>query len=114
MGKKKNASAAKEEGFKEFSFESGMKVSGRLYPGKESKGITRSFMYLDMGYGFTIQCYFVETKDNYFIAFPQYETEKDGKKSYKSYVYVEKESVWAECLDKLADYIYTDILGNKE
>lgn len=112
MGKKTNTKT-EEEKFKEFTFESGMKVSGRIYPGEEKKGISRSFMYLNMGYGFTIQCYFVETKDNYFISFPQYETEKDGKKSYKSYVYVEKDSVWAECLDKLSDHIYHDVLGKK-
>lgn len=108
MGKKTTTKT--EEKFKEFSFDDAMKVSGRIYPGKENKGITRSFMYLDMGYGFTIQCHFVETKDNYFIAFPQYEIEKDGKKSYKSYVFVEKDSVWDNVLDKLSDYIYHDIM----
>lgn len=111
MGKKTAKKEAESTNkYKEFEFEAGMKVSGRIYPEEEKKGISRSYMYLNMGYGFTIQCHFVETKDNYFIAFPQYETEKDGKKVYKSYVFVEKESIWADCLDKLADYIYHTIL----
>lgn len=80
----------------------GMKLKGRLYPAKENKGIKRAFMYLEIVPGFNIQCHYVETSNNYFIAFPQYE--KDG--SYKSYVYVEKDSDIQKALDALADAIY--------
>ena len=80
----------------------GMKLKGRVYPAKENKGIKRSFMYLEIIPGFTIQCHYVETSNNYFIAFPQYQSGE----SYKSYVFVEKDSEIQKALDALADAIY--------
>lgn len=81
----------------------GMKLNGRLYPVEESgKGIKRAFMYLEIIPGFNIQCHYVETSNNYFIAFPQY---KSGE-SYKSYVFIEKDSEIQKALDALADDIY--------
>ena len=80
----------------------GMTLKGRLYQAKENKGIKRAFMYLEIVPGFTIQCHYVETSNNYFIAFPQYES--NG--SYKSYVFVEKDSDIQKALDALADAIY--------
>ena len=101
---KKAENEKEEKKFLEFDgYFGGLKLSGRVYPGEEKKGITRSFMYLNCNYGFTIQCHFVETKNNYFVAFPQYQ-QKD--ESYKSYVYIEKDSLWSEVLDKLAEKIY--------
>ena len=80
----------------------GMTLKGRLYPVEENKGIKRAFMYLEIVPGFNIQCHYVETSNNYFIAFPQY---KSGD-SYKSYVFVEKDSGIQKALDALADAIY--------
>lgn len=81
----------------------GMNLKGRLYPVETSgNGIKRAFMYLEIVPGFNIQCHYVETSNNYFIAFPQY---KSGK-SYKSYVFVEKDSGIQKALDALADAIY--------
>lgn len=80
----------------------GMTLKGRLYPAEENKGIKRAFMYLEIVPGFNIQCHYVETSNNYFIAFPQY---KSGD-SYKSYVFVEKDSGIQKALDALADGIY--------
>ena len=80
----------------------GMKLKGRVYPAKENKGIKRAFMYLELIPGFTIQCHYVETSNNYFIAFPQYQSGE----SYKSYVFVEKDSEIQKALDALADAIY--------
>lgn len=107
MPKKTNAKnqEVKEEknSFEEINGEyAGMKLKGRLYPAKEEKGIKRAFMYLEIIPGFNIQCHYVETSNNYFIAFPQY---KSGD-SYKSYVYVEKDSDIQKALDALADAIY--------
>lgn len=107
MPKKANAKnqEVKEEkkSFEEINGEyAGMKLKGRLYPAKEEKGIKRAFMYLEIIPGFNIQCHYVETSNNYFIAFPQY---KSGE-SYKSYVYVEKDSGIQKALDALADAIY--------
>ena len=107
MATKKNAKKVekKEEGFKEFKGNfNGLDLKGRIYPAKENKGIKRSFMYLDCNYGFTIQCHFVETKNNYFIAFPQYQKKDE---SYVSYVYIEKDSIWAGALEDLAETLYT-------
>lgn len=107
---KKAENKKEEKKFLEFGGEfNGLKLSGRVYPGEENKGITRSFMYLNCNYGFNIQCHFVETKNNYFVAFPQYQ-QKD--ESYKSYVYIEKDSVWADALDKLAEEIYNMLHEN--
>lgn len=115
MPAKKNAKKTtkkEEKNFLEFSGEyNGLKLSGRVYPGEEKKGIKRSFMYLDCNYGFTIQCHFVETKNNYFVAFPQYQTKDEN---YKSYVFIEKESVWAEALDALAEELYTLLNGEDD
>lgn len=107
MPKKANAKnqEVKEEkkSFEEINGEyAGMKLKGRLYPAKEEKGIKRAFMYLEIIPGFNIQCHYVETSNNYFIAFPQY---KSGE-SYKSHVYVEKDSGIQKALDALADAIY--------
>ena len=107
----KKEAAKQDNNFKEFNAKfAEIPLSGRIYPAKENKGIKRSFMYLNIGGGFTIQCHFVETKSNYFIAFPQYE--QDGK--YKSYVFVEKDSKFDKAFDALADWIYNEESGNGE
>ena len=103
--KGKKSKKQESNGYKEFNASfAGIPLSGRIYPAKENKGIKRSFMYLNIGGGFTIQAHFVETKNNYFIAFPQYETDN----GYKSYVFVEKDSKFDKAFDALADYIYND------
>lgn len=102
---KKNQEVKKEEkSFEELSGSyAGKTLKGRLYPMEErGSGIKRAFMYLEIVPGFRIQCNYVETSNNYFIAFPQY---KSGE-SYKSYVYVEKDSGIQKALDALADAIY--------
>lgn len=96
--KKEEKKDAKE--FKEFSVKG---LAARVYPANETGKVKRSFMYLNFGNGFSIQCHFIETSDNYFIAFPQY---KSGE-SYRSYVWVEPESKMQENLDALADAIYS-------
>lgn len=107
----KKEAAKQDNNFKEFNAKfAEIPLSGRIYPAKENKGIKRSFMYLNIGGGFTIQCHFVETKSNYFIAFPQYES--DGK--YKSYVFIEKDSKFDKAFDALADWIYNEESGSSE
>lgn len=91
--------------FKQFSGKYGnpaIEMSGRIYPAKEKNGIKRSFMYLEFASGFQIQATFVETSDNYFISFPQYETND----SYKSYVWVKKDSDFSNALDDLSDDLF--------
>ena len=81
-------------------------LSGRLYPPKENKGIKRSYLSLTVNGLLTISgCYFVETSNNYFVTFPQYTVEKDGKKEYKSYIYVGKDTFFSECLEQLAEVL---------
>lgn len=107
----KKEAAKKENNFKEFNAKfADIPLSGRIYEAKENKGIKRSFMYLNIGGGFTIQCHFVETKNNYFIAFPQYES--NG--SYKSYVFIEKDSKFDKAFDALADWIYNEGNGSDD
>lgn len=107
MPKKNNATEEKkEESFKEFSGKfNGIEMSGKVWPGKKDK-ITRSYMHLTLMEGFSINATFVETSNNYFITFPQYTVEKDGKKEYKSYVYIPKDSDMAKAIDELAETIY--------
>lgn len=107
MPKKNNATEEKKnEGFKEFSGKfNGIAMSGKVWPGKSGK-ITRSFMHLTLMEGFSITANFVETPNNYFVSFPQYEIEKDGKKEYKSYVYIPKDSEMAKAIDELSECIY--------
>lgn len=102
MPKKENAKKEEKKVAKEFKEVSAEGLTARVYPAEKSKGIERSFMYLDFGNGFSIQCHFIETSNNYFIAFPQY---KSGE-SYKSYVWVEKDSEMQKKLDALAEVIY--------
>lgn len=103
MPKKENSKKEEKKVAKEYKEVFAEGLSARLYPAEETgKGIKRSFMYLDFGNGFSIQCHFIETSNNYFIAFPQY---KSGE-SYKSYVWVEKDSEMQNKLDALAEVIY--------
>lgn len=103
MPTKKSKEKTEEKKFFEIEGEfQGLKLSARVYPVKEDKGVKRSFMYLNLGYGFNVQASFVETKNAYFIAFPQYKTGDN----YKSYIFVEKDSLYAKALDELADEIY--------
>lgn len=102
MPKKENAKKEEKKVAKEYKELSAEGLTARVYPADENKGIKRSFMYLDFGNGFSIQCHFIETSNNYFIAFPQY---KSGE-SYKSYVWVEKDSEMQNKLDALAEVIY--------
>lgn len=81
-------------------------LSGRIYPAKENNGIKRSYVSLNVDGLFDISnCSFVETSNNYFLAFPQQTIEKDGKKEYKPYIYVAKDSFFASCLDQLCEVL---------
>lgn len=103
--------AKKELTFQEFNEQFGndelkINLSGRIYPPKENKGIKRSYVSLNVNGLFDISgCTFVETANNYFLTFPQYTTEKDGKKEYKSYIYVGKDTFFSECLEQLAEVL---------
>ena len=112
MPAKKKEEVKKEEvKFLEFNDQFGndelkINLSGRLYPAKENKGIKRSYLSLNVNGLFDISnCAFVETSNNYFVTFPQYTVEKDGKKEYKSYIYVGKDTFFSECLEQLAEVL---------
>lgn len=102
MSKEKNKKKAAKKEFKEFDVKSeSFDFSGRVYPGEEKNGITRSWMSLCLNGVFTISnCYLVETKDNTFIAFPQWK-DKDG--NYKSHVFIDEDM--REEMDNLAEAI---------
>lgn len=110
MPAKKKTEETKKEEVKFLTFneqfgndEKKINLSGRLYPPKEFKGIKRSYLSLNVDGLFDIsKCNFVETSNNYFVTFPQYLTEKDGRDVYKPYVYVGKDTFFSECLEQLA------------
>lgn len=109
--KKKTEETKKEVKFLTFNEQFGndekkINLSGRLYPAEESKGIKRSYLSLNVnGLFYISHCNFVETANNYFVTFPQYTVENNGKKEYKSYIYVEKDTFFSECLDQLAELL---------
>lgn len=94
--------------FIEFSEKFGeIKLSGRMYKGEANKGIERNYLSLCVNDLFTISgCHLVETSSTYFISFPQYTVKKDGKDTYKSYVFVEKDSKFQEALDELSKVLF--------
>ena len=86
--------AKKEEiKFNEFKFSGEtFEYSGRVYPKKsgETKGKVTAKWYVQLVLNdvLTIKgCYLVETKDDYFLTFPQYK--KDD--SFESYIYIVKD-----------------------
>lgn len=86
MAVRRNKKETKDQKeFKEFTvLGKNYEYSGRLYPAKEGN---RHFVYLSFNKYVTIQCYFICTEDNCFIAGPQWKA-KDG--SWKNYTYFDK------------------------
>ena len=99
MAKKK---AKEKKEFVEFNVKSEtFDFSGRIYPGKEKKGLRRSWMSLCLNDSITIQnCYLVETKSSTFIGFPQYKNKDD---EYKSHIFIDEDM--REEIDNLAEVL---------
>lgn len=108
MAKTKAKGKAKEKEFIEYDVKSEtFDFSGRIYPGEESKGVTRSWMSLCINECITIQnCYLIETKNSTFISFPQYKN-KDGE--YRSHIYIDED--FREELDNLTEILLDKING---
>ena len=77
--------------FKEFKHTgSTFEYTGRVYPAREGKGKVKNTYYLSVTLNgvFTINgAYLVETENNCFIKWPQYQV----KEEYKSYIFTDKE-----------------------
>ena len=106
--KAKKTEEKKTEQFKEFSMEGEtFSYTGRIYPKKEGKGkvVSKSLVNITLNGVLTIKgINLVETKDKYFLTWPQYKS----KEEYKSYIYSDRDFSEGE-LDKLVDIIASHI-----
>ena len=98
----------KDDTFKEFKFNGEtFEYSGRIYDPKDGKGkVKKTYgVTLTLNGVFTLKgVKLIQTDNSVFLDYPSFKTTKDGKDTYVSYVYIDKD-INSE-IDKLAEYLY--------